>query len=124
MDVLEYFRLDEEPFRLSPSPRFLYLNDQVKQATAKVQYMTTHRTAPLSMYGAIGSGKTSILRRLYEELSEDEAYTLRLVIAPNIKTANSFLRALLDGYAVPTDRAYELTLKRFEAYIIEQYQIS
>lgn len=45
MNILEYFRLDEEPFRLSPSPRFLYLNDQVKQASAKVQYMTTHRTA-------------------------------------------------------------------------------
>src|SRR5437764_11705281 len=123
MDVLEYFRLDEEPFRLSPSPRFLYLNDQVKQATAKVAYMTKHRTAPLYMYGAIGSGKTSILRRLYEELSEDEAYTLRLVIAPNIKTANSFLRALLDAYAVPTDRAYERTLKRFEAFLIEQYKL-
>ncbi len=123
MDVLEYFRLNEEPFRLSPSPRFLYLNDQVKQATAKVSYMTKHRTAPLYMYGAIGSGKTSILRRLYEELSEDEAYTLRLVIAPNIKTANSFLRALLDAYAVPTDRAYERTLKRFEAFLIEQYKL-
>src|SRR5205823_8708289 len=123
MDVLSYFRLDEEPFRLSPSPRFLYLNDQVKQATAKVSYMTKHRTAPLYMYGAIGSGKTSILRRLYEELSEDEAYTLRLVIAPNIKTANSFLRALLDAYAVPTDRAYERTLKRFEAFLIEQYKL-
>src|SRR2546423_1347409 len=123
MDILEYFRLDEEPFRLSPSPRFLYLNDQVKQASAKVQFMTIHRTAPLYMYGAIGSGKTSILRRLYEELSEDEAYTLRLVIAPNIKTANSFLRALLDAYAVPTDRAYERTLKRFEAFLIEQYKL-
>src|SRR5438067_12854350 len=78
MDVLEYFRLDEEPFRLSPSPRFLYLNDQVKQASAKVQFMTMHRTAPLYMHGAIGSGKTSILRRLYEQLSEDETYTLRL----------------------------------------------
>src|SRR5216110_1094753 len=53
MDVLSYFRLDEEPFRLSPSPRFLYLNDQVKQATSKVEYMTKHRTAPLYMYGSI-----------------------------------------------------------------------
>src|SRR5438876_12173231 len=104
MDLLGYFSLDEEPFRLSPSPRFLYLNDQVKQATAKVEYMTKHRTAPMYMYGAIGSGKTSILKRLYEALSEDEIYTLRLVIATNIKTANSFLRALLDAYAVPTDR--------------------
>src|SRR6266581_4215892 len=122
MDVRAYFRLDEEPFRLSPSPRFLYLNDQVKQATAKVEYMTKHRTAPLYMYGAIGSGKTSILRRLYEELSEDETYTLRLIIAPNIKTANSFLRAIMDAYGVSTDRAYERSLKRFEAFLIEQYK--
>src|SRR5947209_7434130 len=122
MDVLEYFRLDEEPFRLSPSPRFLDLNEQVKQASAKVQYMTTHRTAPLYMYGTIGSGKTSILRRLYEELSENELYTLRLLIAPNIKTSNSFLRAIMDAFSVATDRAYERSLKRFEAFLIEQYQ--
>ena len=123
MDVLTYFRLDEEPFRLSPSPRFLYLNDQVKQATAKVEFMTKHRTAPLYMYGAIGSGKTSILRRLYETLSEDDTYLLRLLIAPNIKAANSFLRAIMDAFGVPTDRAYERSLKRFEAFLIEQYQI-
>src|SRR5207245_7517617 len=98
MDVLTYFRLDEEPFRLSPSARFLYLNDQVKQATSKVEYMTKRRTAPLYMYGSIGSGKTSILRRLYEGLSEDKTYMLRLVIAPNIKTSNSFLRALMDAF--------------------------
>src|SRR3989441_4726153 len=122
MDLLAYFRLDEEPFRLSPSPRFLYLNDQVKQATSKVEYMTKHRTAPMYMYGAIGSGKTSILRRLYEELSEDETYTLRLLIAPNIKTSNSFLRAVMDAFGVTTDRAYERSLKLFEAFLIEQYK--
>src|SRR6266702_4432731 len=122
MDILEYFRLNEEPFRLSPSPRFLFLNDQVKQATAKVEYMTKHRTAPMYMYGSIGSGKTSILRRLYEGLSEVETYTLRLVIAPNIKTSNSFLRAIMDAYGVATDRAYERSLKKFEAFLLEQYK--
>src|SRR5215469_3061308 len=123
MDVLTHFHLDEEPFRLSPSPRFLYLNEQVKEATAKVQYMTTHRTAPLYMYGAIGSGKTSILRRLYEELSENDLYTLRLLIAPNIKTSNSFLRAVMDAFGVQTDRAYERSLKKFEAFLLEQYKL-
>ena len=122
MDILSYYHLDEEPFRLSPSPRFLYLNEQVKEATAKVEYMTKHRTAPLYMHGEIGSGKTSILKRLYEGLSEDETYTLRLIIAPNIKTANSFLRAIMDAFGVSTDRAYERSLKRFEAFLIEQYQ--
>lgn len=123
MDLLDYFQLDEEPFRLSPSPRFLYLNDQVKEASSKVTFMTRHRTAPLYMYGAIGSGKTSILRRLYEELSEDETYTLRLVIAPNIKASNSFLRAIMDAFNVPTDRAYERSLKKFETFLVEQYKV-
>ncbi len=123
MDLLGYFSLDEEPFRLSPSPRFLYLNDQVKQATAKVEYMTKHRTAPLYMYGSIGSGKTSILRRLYDSLSEDQTYTLRLLIAPNIKTSNSFLRAIMDIFDVPTDRAYERSLKKFEEFLIGQYKL-
>ena len=75
------------------------------------------------MYGAIGSGKTSILRRLYEELSEDDTYTLRLLIAPNIKAANSFLRAIMDAFNVPTNRAYERSLKLFESFLIAQYQV-
>jgi len=74
------------------------------------------------MYGAIGSGKTSILRRLYEELSENELYTLRLLITPNIKTSNSFLRAIMDAYGDSTDRAYERSLKKFEAFLLEQYK--
>src|SRR5260370_86902 len=82
----------------------------------------TARTAPLYMYGAIGSGKTSILRRLYDELSENELYTLRLLIAPNIRTSNSFLRSVMDAFGVATDRAYERSLKKFEAFLLEQYQ--
>ncbi len=122
MTVLEYFKLNEEPFRISPNPRFLYLNDQVKEASAKVSYMTKHRTAPLYMYGAIGSGKTSILRRLYEELREDDSYNLKLLIAPNIKSSNAFLRAIMDSFGVTTDRSYDRSLKYFESFLIEQYK--
>ena len=123
MTVLEYFSLKEEPFRISPNPRFLFLNEQVKEASSKVSYMTRHRTAPLYMYGAIGSGKTSILRRLYEELKDDEVYNLRLLIAPNVKSSMAFLRAIMDSFNVATDRAYDRSLKRFEAFLIEQYRL-
>ena len=122
MTLLEYFALNEEPFRISPNPRFLFLNEQVKEASSKVSYMTKHRTAPLYMYGAIGSGKTSILRRLYEELKDDQTYTLRLLIAPNVKSSMAFLRAIMDTFDVATDRAYDRSLKHFEAFLIEQYQ--
>jgi general secretion pathway protein A len=111
MSILEYFSLNEEPFRISPNPRFLFLNEQVKEASSKVNYMTKHRTAPLYMYGTIGSGKTSILRRLYAELKDDETYNLRLLIAPNVKSSMAFLRAIMDSFGVETDRAYDRSLK-------------
>src|SRR5436190_2374568 len=84
--------------------------------------MTKQRKEPYYMYDTIESEKTSILRRLYEELSEDETYTLSLLIARNIKTSNSFLRAVMDAFGVSTDRAYERSLKLFEAFLIDQYQ--
>src|SRR3712207_6328852 len=86
--------------------------------------MTKHRTAPLYMYGAIGSGKTSILRRLYEELRNDETYNLRLLIAPNVKSSMAFLRAIMDSFGVATDRAYDRSLKQFETFLIDQYKLN
>lgn len=121
MSVLEYFKLNEEPFRIFPNPRFLYLNEQTKEANSKIKYMTKHRTAPLYMYGKIGSDKTSILRQLYEDLRDDKSYTLRLLIAPNVRSSMAFLRAIMDAFAVPTDRAYDRSLKQFEAYLINQF---
>src|SRR5215210_4766932 len=91
MDILQYYHLNEQPFRTSPNPRFLYLSDQVKEALAKVQYMTKERIGPLYMYGPIGSGKTSLMRRLYEQLQDDPGYNVQLLFAPNAKTANAFL---------------------------------
>ncbi len=122
MDVCAYFRLDEEPFRLSPSPRFLYLNDQVKQATSKVEYMTKHRTAPIYMYGAIGSGKTSILRRLYEELSEDETLKTRLPENPKAEKYSTQLPPSLikriKQHALEQDiKDYEVVQFALEAYL-------
>jgi type II secretory pathway predicted ATPase ExeA len=38
MSVLDYFSLNEQPFRIGPDPRFLYLSDQVKEALAKCEY--------------------------------------------------------------------------------------
>src|SRR5690242_14526319 len=107
MDILTYFHLSEHPFRIGPDPRFLYFSDAVKEAIAKCEFMTKERIGPIYLYGPIGSGKTSILRRLYQRLSEHENYNIALLISPNIKTANSFLRVIMETFEVKTERAYD-----------------
>jgi general secretion pathway protein A len=122
MELLPYYRLNEPPFRISPDPRFLFLNDQTKEALAKITYMTRERIGPLYMYGPIGSGKTSILRRLYEQLREDKHYNVQLLFTPNVRTSNALLRIIMDAFGVKTDRAYDRCLKHFEAFLIAQYK--
>src|SRR5260370_8984 len=91
MNVLDHFGLNEHPFRLGPDPRYLFYSDQVKEVIAKCEYMARERIGPIYLYGPIGSGKTSILRRLNDQLSPDKRYTIAYVIAPNVRRPNSFL---------------------------------
>src|SRR4051794_13577830 len=121
MDVVEYFHLNELPFRISPDPRFLFFSDQVKEALAKCEYMARERIGPIYIYGPIGSGKTSILRRLHERLSEQAEHPVAYLISPNLRTANAFLRTVLDAFGVKTERAYDQSLKNFENYLAEAH---
>jgi general secretion pathway protein A len=122
MDVLQYFHLNEQPFRIGPDPRYLYLSDQVKEAIAKCEYMARERIGPIYIYGPIGAGKTSLLRRLYERLSQDEKYNVALLISPNVKTSNAFLRMVMESFDVKTERSYDQSLKNFEQFLITEYK--
>src|SRR3954454_23143104 len=122
MDALEYFSLKENPFRIGPDPRFLYFSDPVKEALAKCEYMVKERIGPIYIYGPIGSGKTSILRRLHELLSQDQSKQVAYLISPNVKTSNAFLRMILEGFGVKTQRSYDQSLRNFETFLTDQFQ--
>lgn len=122
MDVLRHFNLKESPFSISPDPRFLFLSDQVNEALAKCEYMARERIGPIYMYGPIGSGKTSIMRRLYERLSQEKQYNVKLVISPNVKSSNAFLRMIMEEFDVKTERAYDQSLKNFNHFLLESHK--
>src|SRR5437588_4444896 len=120
--IIKYFGLNEHPFISTPDPRFLYFSSQVKEALAKCEFMARDRIGPIYMYGPIGSGKTSLVRRLQEKLSQDERYNVKLLISPNLKSSNAFLRLILETFDVKTERSYTASLNNFEKFLIQQYQ--
>src|SRR5215469_14864861 len=120
--IIKYFDLNEHPFMTSPDPRFLYFSSQVKEAIAKCEFMARDRVGPIYMYGPIGSGKTSLVRRLQEKLSLDDRYTVKLLISPNLKSSNAFLRLILETFDVKTERSYTASLSNFEKFLLQQYQ--
>lgn len=120
--IIKYFNLNEHPFITTPDPRFLYFSSQVKEALAKCEFMARDRIGPIYMYGPIGSGKTSLVRRLQEKLSQNERYNVKLLISPNLKSSNAFLRLILETFDVKTERSYTASLANFEKFLVEQYQ--
>src|SRR3954467_3790443 len=120
--IIKYFELNEHPFMSSPDPRYLYFSSQVKEALAKCEFMARDRIGPIYMYGPIGSGKTSLVRRLQEKFSHDERYNVKLLISPNLKSSNAFLGPILETFDVKTERSYTASLSNFEKFFVQQYQ--
>lgn len=120
--IIKYFALNEHPFMMSPDPRFLYFSSQVKEALAKCEFMARDRIGPIYMYGPIGSGKTSLVRRLQEKLSQDERYNVKLLIAPNLKSSNAFLRLILETFDIKTERSYTASLANLEKFLVLQHK--
>src|SRR5258708_14125049 len=120
--IVRYFGFTEHPFISNPDPRFLYFASQVKEALAKCEFMARDRIGPIYMYGPIGSGKTSLVKRLQEKLIQDERYNVKLLISPNLKSSNAFLRLILKTFDVKTERSYTASLANFEQFLVQKYQ--
>jgi general secretion pathway protein A len=112
-----YFNLKERPFSISPDPRFFYLTAQHKEALTNCQYMITNRVGPVYVHGDVGTGKTTIARRLYQQLLDDPNYTLAMIISPNLKSSNALLRLIMKEFNVKTDKKYENSLTLFGEFL-------
>jgi general secretion pathway protein A len=117
--TLEYFRLLEHPFRGGPNYRFLYTTEQVNEAISRCIQMTVKRTHPIYMYGAYGTGKSTIIRRLYALLSLDPRFEVRFVILHNRVTANSLVRNILEEFGIKTARSFDQSLRNLQNYLHE-----
>lgn len=116
----KYFGLAELPFRITPDPRFLWYSDQHQSAKEKILYHITQSAGPIYLLADIGTGKTTLAKRIIEELSADERYKIVFAPSPNLKSTNAFLRFIMEEFGVKTDRSYERSLRNFQAFLIEQ----
>lgn len=66
--LLEHFQLFEQPFGVTPDPRFLYLGAQHREALASLVYTTDSNRGFVAMIAQPGMGKTSLLYNYLEML--------------------------------------------------------
>jgi general secretion pathway protein A len=64
----EYFGFREKPFNVTPDSRFFYANSAYQEAYANLLYGIRERKGFVVLTGEVGTGKTTLLRRLMVNL--------------------------------------------------------
>jgi general secretion pathway protein A len=80
MDYLEYYKLSEHPFSNVVDSRFYYNNPQHSEALLRLKYAVDTSKGLAVVIGNIGAGKTTLARKLLEELDEERYEAALLVI--------------------------------------------
>jgi general secretion pathway protein A len=78
---LDFYGLQEKPFDLTPDPRFIFLSKNHKEAFAHLLYGINSRSGFIALTGEVGSGKTTVLRALLNQLDTDH-YRTALIFNP------------------------------------------
>jgi general secretion pathway protein A len=108
---LRHFGLDNNPFSLTPDPRFLFLTAKHREALAALLFAVTARKGFMVMTGEAGTGKTTLVRKLLLSIPVTCAQ-FSVVVNPAL-TRSEFLECVIMDFGqrdVPTSKALRLAL--------------
>lgn len=84
-----YWGLREKPFRKTPDPRYLFLNDTYEEALERLVFAVEEVELAL-LTGEVGSGKTLLTRALVDRMGD--RYEVGMILNPRL-SPRQFLRA-------------------------------
>jgi general secretion pathway protein A len=93
-----FFGLNEEPFSITPNPRYLYMSERHTEALAHLIYGIKDSGGFVQLTGEVGTGKTTLIRSLLQRLPDNA--DIALILNPQL-SATEFLAAILEELGVP-----------------------
>ncbi len=119
MNFLDFYELSQEPFSNAPVSRFYYSSAQHAQALMRLMHAVSQMKGLALLVGDIGAGKTTLARRLLDNLPEDEYEAALLVIVHSGITAHWLLRriALQLGVDHPAEEKLALLSQLYQRLV-------
>ncbi len=114
--ILSHFRLLEQPYRGGPDFRYLYTTDQVQEVLIQSVQLSVSRTAPFTLTGPYGTGKSTIITRTFSLLTSREQFDVKLIALHRGVTKNWLIRKIAEAFGVKTARSYSQTLENVQGY--------
>ena len=113
-----YFGFLESPFSVTPDPRFFYSNPVYLEAYANLRYGIEAKKGFIAITGEVGTGKTTLLRKLMRNL---QSSIHSVFIFNTAVTFNELLRLILSDLGLPAEGKDRLAMiEELNGYLLEQ----
>jgi len=104
-----FYQLAEEPFAVTPDPRFLFEARQHRDALREVLHVLEAQRGIMLIIGEVGTGKTTLCRALLQVLPPQ--YKIALLLNPLI-TEEDLVRAIVEDLGIRADDGTMSSLMR------------
>lgn len=112
MSYTEHFGLEREPFSNAPDARFYLNTEQHSQALLRLMYAVDSNKGLAVLVGGVGTGKTTLARRMLDSLPEERYESSLLVMVHSGITPAWILTRIAMQLGVPEPAADRLALLR------------
>ena len=117
---LDFYGFSEKPFTITPNPRFMFLSGNHREALAHLVYGIDTHAGFIAMTGEVGTGKTTLLRALLNQLAP-ERYRTALIFNPCL-SGEQLLAAICRDYGVETEEKNSFGyLEALNSFLLEQH---
>jgi len=114
-----YYGLNEKPFTIQPDPEFLFMGKRHSLAYAMLEYGMQNRAAFSVICGEIGSGKTTLIRHLLNNLGHE--FEVGIVYNTN-KLVHDLTDWIMLAFDQPYDKMSEVAIyDQFQKFLISNY---
>ncbi len=100
---MSYFKilgLDKEPFSTSPDPNFFYESKEHQAALMRLMVEIRLRRGLSVILGDVGTGKTTLSRKLFQMLKERDDIIFHMIMDPTFDSEEIFLESLIRTFKI------------------------
>ncbi len=117
----DFFQLREEPFQVTPNPRYLFLSNVHRGAVQKLADGVRRRKGFIEMVGIAGTGKTLLCKELIQMLSPEMDIAYLFYPVPD---EQALYAAILKQWGIPApeDGAVSLLLDRIYTFLKGRFE--
>jgi general secretion pathway protein A len=113
-----FYQLSENPFNLTPDPKFHYVNTSTREAMASILHGIKSRKGFITLIAEAGTGKTTLLKRIVDEI-EGETQVV-FVFNPGV-SFDELLEFICSELGIETHGCKRLhLLDRLNSHLLEQ----